>query len=649
MADTMLASYTADARGVLVFQGKIGERIPVPPVTVKYTEIATRVYWTQPGLSKQVIVGLRDTAFFPEDIGYYNDRYGIIQNNFTDVIRLGDGRDVHEVPHPLSAKGMLEYDFAIRDSSSITLSSGTIDIYVLAVRPKDASQPRVVGRLYITRADASVAKMALTFTRAAFNTDPRNESLTVTLENALVEGRFWLPRFQQMDLTRSVRALDFPAEAMIRARWEVYNYEVNVSLPQVSFSGPEIIGSPRAVLQQYQWEEGIMSRVPPDLRISTPQEVRFIRTEAEKMVQARALTRAGGAAFSAGSFSDFVRVNRVEGVAAGAAMKFRAGGGLSLTLGGRYGFADDAPKGRATLELDRVGRPSLRFFAEREYLDAGFEPERSLILNSIAAPFFGSDYLNLYDTRSVGVSVDVLPLGAVRPRLELSFQKQSALDVNVKPISGQFGGLVPARSTRSAVAKLELHSSGIEGPFGFSTFAWSLQSEIAAFAESHEPLRLHGDRYFRLSGKVAGEVPLGSRTLSLSLFAAGVHSSVAVPEQQLIYLGGPVTAPGYNFHELSGNAAAGLRAELRIPVPFVSISLGRYGRSPGSATLIPFAGTSYISGPPEFSGRQSGIYPFAGMGASVFYDLLRLDVARGLRDGRFTFSIDIMRDFWRVL
>ena len=31
------------------------------------------------------------------------------------------------------------------------------------------------------------------------------------------------------------------------------------------------------------------------------------------------------------------------------------------------------------------------------------------------------------------------------------------------------------------------------------------------------------------------------------------------------------------------------------------------------------------------------------------YDLLRLGVARGLRDGRWTFGIDFARAFWSVL
>jgi len=45
----------------------------------------------------------------------------------------------------------------------------------------------------------------------------------------------------------------------------------------------------------------------------------------------------------------------------------------------------------------------------------------------------------------------------------------------------------------------------------------------------------------------------------------------------------------------------------------------------------------------------SGVYPSAGVGMLFFYDLLRADVARGLRQGSWRFSIDIDRAFWGIL
>ncbi len=45
----------------------------------------------------------------------------------------------------------------------------------------------------------------------------------------------------------------------------------------------------------------------------------------------------------------------------------------------------------------------------------------------------------------------------------------------------------------------------------------------------------------------------------------------------------------------------------------------------------------------------SGWYPSVGVGVLSLFDLLRIDLARGLRDGRWTFGLDVSRDFWSIL
>jgi hypothetical protein len=84
-------------------------------------------------------------------------------------------------------------------------------------------------------------------------------------------------------------------------------------------------------------------------------------------------------------------------------------------------------------------------------------------------------------------------------------------------------------------------------------------------------------------------------------------------------------------------------------VPFPAIPLGRFGRTAGEATLAPFAHTVYLARPADFGRRAGGWYPAVGVGAITIFELLRLDVARGLRDGRWTFSVDASRALWGVL
>src|SRR5262249_51246104 len=145
-----IASYTAKAKGSLTFLGQFGDTAIWPEVVVKQTQLAVDVYWKAPNQSKQIVVGMRDTLLTPADIDYYSDRFGIVQSNFPDRIRLGDGRDVADVVHPLSQNGLASYDFAIADSLTYALpGNARIDVFQLRYRPKVPDAPRVMGSAMI--------------------------------------------------------------------------------------------------------------------------------------------------------------------------------------------------------------------------------------------------------------------------------------------------------------------------------------------------------------------------------------------------------------------------------------------------------------------------------------------------------------------
>src|SRR3954470_20782573 len=144
LADTGLTDYKAQAHGYLTFLAQLGQGFVEPPRIVKADELALEVYWRAPNLSKQRIVGRRDTLLLPTDIAYHTDHLGIVQNNFPDIIRIGDGGDeVADVPHPLSRAGLNAYDFALADSFSIGGGQQRIRVYEIKVRPKADTLPRV--------------------------------------------------------------------------------------------------------------------------------------------------------------------------------------------------------------------------------------------------------------------------------------------------------------------------------------------------------------------------------------------------------------------------------------------------------------------------------------------------------------------------
>jgi hypothetical protein len=218
-SDTALRDYKAQAHGFLFFLGQFGEGLTEPPRLIRADQLELEVYWKAPGLSKQRIIGWRNRADLPTDIVYHRDHLGIVQNNFGVAIRLGEGDEVRDVPHPLApAAGGALYDFALGDTTTIGLPQRTVRVVALLVRPKDFTAPRIVGTLYLDVATADVVRMAFNFTAQAY-LQPELEDVSIELDNALWEGRFWLPYRQQIEIRRRGTWLDIPARGIIRSRW----------------------------------------------------------------------------------------------------------------------------------------------------------------------------------------------------------------------------------------------------------------------------------------------------------------------------------------------------------------------------------------------------------------------------------------------
>ena len=649
LADTGLVDYRATARGYLTFLAQLGEGFTEPPRIVKADQLALEVYWRAPDLSKQRIIGRRDTLLLPTDINYHRDHLGIIQNNFPSVIRLGDGDEVLDVPHPLSRDGLEAYDFAIVDSLRIRLPDRQVDVLQVRVRPKDDSRPRAVGALYVDRAEGQVVRMAFSFTRAALR-DKELEDVSIVLENALVGGRFWLPRRQEIEIRRTGSWLDYPARGIIRGRWEICCYEVNQGFAIEQFRGPEIVQAPLAEQRRFPWQGRVLDSLPPDVRAVTDADVRAVQDEARALVRADALARSRALSLSARSASDLVRFNRVEGLAVGAGLTRRLGRGLSLAAGGRYGVDDRQLKGELSLDWQRASGAGARLVAFRRYRDVADLPETSGLRNSLSAQEFGSDYTDPYEGLGLAAALDFGTRLGVRWRLEGGVEDQDSLQVNARPANGRFESTLPAEPLRQTRLTLSLARPTALTFLGTELRAGAQLRGSRLRSRDGEGDRGEVGRFFAFADL---ERPLGRQRLVLRTTAAGAVGS-AVPPQDLVYLGGPSSAPGYEFHELVGRLGTSQHIEWRLPVPFPSIPLGRFGRSAPTATFAPFAHVAYLAGVagplhPERRARGAGWYPSVGAGTQFLFDLLRVDVARGLRDGRWSISVDVSREFWGVL
>ena len=646
LADTALVDYKATAHGYVTFLAQFGEGFPEPPKIVKADELGLEVYWRAPDLSKQRIMGRRDTLLLPTDINYHRDHLGIVQNNFRNLIRIGEGDEVRDVPHPLSPAGLQVYDFAIRDSLQIRLADRTLDVYEVRVRPKDDRQPRTVGAVYIDRESGEVVRMAFSFTRAAL-IDKDLEDVSVVLENALIEGRFWLPRRQEIEIRRTGSWLDYPARGIIRGRWEICCYEVNTGIPVSFFTGPEIVMAPAAdrALKPFPFTGHVLDSLPPDVRAVTDADVKKVQEEARALVREAALARTRSFALSARHVSDIARFNRVEGLALGTGFLQRLGGGFAVAASGRYGFGDEKGKGRGALEYSTGAGSRLVLAGERQYRDVSDEQETSLVRNTIAAQEFGSDYTDTYDVRSLSLSGSLARLGW-RPSFDLAWEQHDSLAVHARPASGNFEPTIPAQRLHEIRFTLALDRATTLTYGGYELGVHLAASGI--WRQSWSPA-LRGS-FLRPTLAFDIQKPFGSSRILLHTVAAGIFGgSDSLPPQHLVYFGGPTTGPGYDFHEFVGRGGVSQRLEYRFLAPFLPIPLGRFGRAPGTITLAPFATAVWIDRPAPFKAARQGWYPSLGLGALTVFDVLRFDVARGLRDGRWTFGVDIGRDFWSVL
>ncbi len=644
LADTGLRDYTARAHGYLTFLAQLGEGFPDPPAVVKSDELMVEVYWGAPDRSKQRVVGRRDTLLLPTDIRYHRDHLGVVQNDFPAIIRLGDGDEVRDVAHPLSAAGLAVYDYRISDSLAIRTADRAIDVMMVSVRPKDDRQPAAVGAVHIDRVTASVVRMTFSFTRAALK-DRQLEDVSVILENGLVDGRFWLPRRQEIEIRRSASWMDFPARGIIRGRWEICCVQPNVGLPASTFTGAEIVESPRAAQRAYAFDGTILENLPEEVRALDAEEVRRVQEEARALVRAGALARTRSTSPAARGLSDILRVNRVEGLAFGAGITQRLGRGFSTSLAGRYGTANDEPRWRGNLEWRAAGGLAVSLSGVDEFREAGDAQEVSGLRNSIAAQEFGSDWTDPYGV--LGGTLRVVRPGLLGGRLtfELQREAQRPLAVSARPSSGRYEPTLAADSVDIWALGGRWETGGAPGPIGgrlrIGLGLSGVRTEWSSDGETTSHLRasLYLERQARL----------GSGELVLQTLAAGL-SAGRTPRQSEVRFGGPVTAPGYAFHSISGRAGVSQRIEWRSPIPFVPMDLGRFGKVPSTLTLAPFAHAVWIAGERGTPQQPVGWFPSVGLGAIGIFDLLRVDVARTLRGApRWLFSVDVGRDLWPVL
>src|SRR5690606_31364961 len=224
--------------------------------------------------------------------------------------------------------------------------------------------------------------------------------------------------------------------------------------------------------------------------------------------------------------------------------------------------------------------------------DAGDEAETSRVRNSIAAQEFGGDYTQPFDTRGVAAAVHLGTHAGVRWTLDGGYEWQQAVDVAARPSQGAYGPTLAAFRGRGP--RLALLAERPNGEWWRGTRlrarAELRVGRLDAWPRGALPAddSLAPGSYARLFASAELTRGVGRGEVALRIAGGGADAERSLAPRLLLFAGGPLSGPGYAFHQFQGRALVSQPLEWRFPVPFVAIPLGRWGRIPGEARLAPY-------------------------------------------------------------
>ncbi len=610
------------AHGGVTLLRELGPRGDATPRVSQLDELRVEVYWRSPGKSKQRIVAWRDTVAFPTGIAYHRDHLALILDEFGEAIRLGDGEEVRDVPHPLGARALHFYEYAGGDTVRVVTTADTLVLIAVHVRPRDAGAPGVVGTLFLERGRAALVRFRFTFTPVSYR-DPTVEAITILLENARVDDR-WLPWRQELEVRRRPPGIALPIRTAIRTAWQMEDVVLDAPEPPGFREGPAIGGlrrPDRAAVWDRSLEEALGALDPLDLR-----ELRTVHREAGRLVDRELEGTVRRVRPALGGVSDLIRFTRVEGVAFGGGGEWRLGSGATARGRLRVGLEGGGLQARVAAELGG-GTVGITIWGAREVRDLEDRAVASGLTRSLVAQG-GLDLGDWVRERSAGILLSWKPGRSLGGQVGLSVEDRTSLTTEVGPLVGQFRANPPLGSGTVGVVRTSWSGGDLR------PVTWHLEGE--AGTGSHDWLRIRGELDVRRGPfSVTGRAGWGSRDL---------------PVARSLVLGGWGTLEGEGFRRFGGRRTAlvEFRYDLHIPGPPLPLVRGRYAPA---IRISPFAAAGWAGG--ELNGvpwgASDGVRPVVGLSFGLAGDLLSVRMGWAVRAGRLGASVDLDRALWPVL
>ncbi len=645
LADTALRNYRAMANGYVYFY--LDRQATDERTLVKTDQIALEVYWASPDRTKQRIVGLRDESRLPNRMRYHLDHLSVVQNGFGDIIRLGDGDEVSDVLHPAAPSSEAVYDFRLADSLTIRLP-GTPDpvrVYEVKVRPKNPNESALVGSVFIDRAGGDIVRMTFTFTPASY-VDRRLDYINISLDNIRWEGKYWLPFEQAVEIRRQIPELDFVAGAVIQGRFKVRDYEFNLDLPDQLFMGYRVVAVPEEERKSYPFETGLYDDLA-DAGLAPPPQMDDIRAEAARLMRQRFLSGLPRLRLHLRDASSVFRYGRAEGAFVGAGLSYAVTQDWRAELAFGHAFAAE----RATV-IGGVRGPLTAAWSLRvegygnRVRDIGPRPGAAGAMNTLHALFGGEDYVDPY--RAHGgegmVRWDMTSQRSLELSARVERHSSAARVADQSPVGGEpFRDVRPIDEGTLVSATLSLRRTAVLG----AGFTWSagLSVEGGSLDPAADSLDRRGFMRPIADALLRWEDAALARRLTVDV--AGGLAFGEPPAQRLFLLGGRNTIPGYEYRSFTGEAffLAGAIAEQDIAGPWLRLRLlagaGATGWIDESAT------DAFGSFAP--ASDSDGLRGYGGIGAGLFWNILRVDLVRGFDGGDWKAYISVDPRLWSIL
>ena len=634
LADTLLKNYRAAAEGFVYFY--LDRRANDQRTLVRVNQVALELYWRQPDQARQRIVGSRDASPLPNTQRYHLDHLTMVQNGFDDIIRMGDGDEVRDVPHPAAPGSRAIYEFRIADSLELRIPTmpEPIRVYELQVRPRAFGRSALVGSLFIDRTTADIVRMTFTFTPASY-VDRRLDYINVSLDNGLWEGRYWLPNEQTVEIRRQLPELDFAVGAVIRGRMRIIDYELNADIPDSIFRARAVVALPEAEREAHTFQSELYAGVT-DEGLSQPESLAALRSEAAQMLGRRLLSGLPPFRLYMPDISSAIRYNRADGLYLGTGVTYSSGPPWRFDALAGYGFASERPSALARASFS-PGKWRLSATGYKQDLrDTGLAPALPGALNTLSSAWNARDYLDPWyaDGGSIAYDRPLAPRYGLQLRATAERQRSATRAQHHALIGGDaFRDVPPVDDATDISVSAELTRAM---PSGESP-AWG--GVLSLTAARFDP-RAGGAsaKYLKPALRLDFSTSTLSHDRDLRLRALAALATQGAPAQQMLFIGGRGTLPGYHYRSFSGSRAAVVDAQLtqQILAPWIAIrATAAAGVTAGNVRLAPVPGGGIFPA----AVPTDGIRTSAGMGASLFWNTLRIDRVRGLNGGEWQWYV----------